>query len=172
MSAPYANFEVKDFSVESNTRTAEQLADDFKKPGEAVAAPEAPAAAPVTTQDDSEGDEPEITPSAPEKIGKPRHDMKARMLEATRKESEAKKRADEIERRANQLEAELRRIKEGQTSPDPKPEPPKAPKADGRPKLDDFDSLEDHAMPRSTRSDRIRPSAVSRRTRIIRSSRS
>lgn len=134
MSAEYAVFEGKDFTMESNSRTAEQIAEGFK-----------PTEAPVPQADGDEGEE---TPSIPapeandKPTGKPRSDMKARMLEATRKESEAKKRADEIERRAQALEAELRQFKERQPA-DRTPEAPKAPK-EGRPKLEDFESLEDH----------------------------
>ena len=147
MSSTYSTFEGKDFSVESNRHTTDEMKAALK-PSEAapVAAPE-----PQADGDGSEGEEttaaaPTGTGEGEKPLGKPRHDMKARMLEATRKESEAKKRADEIERRANALETELREIKARQEAPKPA-ETPKAekPAESGRPKLEDFDSLEDHA---------------------------
>lgn len=151
----YSVVETDGFRIESNSRTAEQMTEAFKTAKEA---PEKAhkAAEKAVPQDDGAGDDPEGEESpetAPEgsaeaekPLGKPRHDMKARMLEATRKESEAKKRADEIERRAIALEAELRALKSGiQPKAEAKPAEKQAPVGDGRPKLEDFESLEDHA---------------------------
>ena len=137
MIGDYASFESEGFEIESNTRTADQMKEALTPPKP----PEEPAA--VAPEGEAAETPTETTPEPEKPLGKPRHDMKARMLDATRKESEAKKRADEIERRANALEAELARLKAASEPPPAKPEPPK--KDDTRPKLDEFETLEDHA---------------------------
>lgn len=126
-------------TITSNTRTAEQMKESFQAEKEAAAPKEAPAA-PV--------DELEPSPEPVKAEKRPRDDPKARVAEATRNAAEAKKRIDEVQRRAEAAEAELKRFKESQAKPPepPKPEEPAKPKTapSDRPKLDDFDSIEEH----------------------------
>jgi len=66
----------------------------------------------------------------PEKLGKPRHDPKARMLEATRKEAEAKRDRDRIKAEKDALQAKhdaLQRELEAARAPKEPPKPVEAP---------------------------------------------
>ena len=145
MSNTYAVFEGDGFSVESNTHTAEQLAETFgKKPDEK--APEKPATPPAEPQADGDGGEaPEPAKTAPAtngevkeaKLGKPRHDPNARINQLTREARTAERERDEIQRRAEAAETELRKFRASQ------PEQPKQAKADGPPKLEDFEGVEE-----------------------------
>ena len=132
-------------TIVSNTRTSEQMEESFKAEKEATAKKETPAEKAPEAQ---EGD-PETPPEPVKAEKRPRDDPKARVAEATRNAAEAKKRIDEVQRRAEAAESELRRIRDSQAPPatPPKPEEPAKPKTapPDRPKLDDFDSIEDHA---------------------------
>lgn len=139
--------------ISSNVRSADQMGRAFEKanptPKEAPEAPE-----PAEVEDETpEQPEPAVTaPDQPKAEEKPGHkaskNPRVRIEEATREAAQAKrereelqKRADEIQRRADAAEAELRRYREQHDKP--KEEKAAAPKADGRPKLEDFENLED-----------------------------
>lgn len=139
----YQTFEADGFKVTSNTMTSEQI-------GESLASQKAdPGAEPAPEADPNPEAEPEPTPEPPPKAEKrPRDDPKARVAEATRNAAEAKKRIDEVQRRAEAAEAELRRIRDSQPKVPEPPKPEEAKKSaapSDRPKLDDFESIEDHA---------------------------
>lgn len=92
-----------------------------------------------------EGEE-KAEPEKPEdkKLGNPRHDPRARMLEATRKEAEAKRVAAAAEQRARELEARLAALERGEK---PKAEAEAAaPKWDKskKPAPDTFDTYEEY----------------------------
>lgn len=146
----YQTFQGDGFSIDSNTRTTEQMTEAFAEAGDKKAK-------------EALGEEVEETPETkPGETAKPpegkserqiaKHDMKARMSEATRKESEAKAEAakeraeketirsqrDEIERRAKSYEDELAKLRA------PKEES-KPVSVNGRPRptLDEYKTLED-----------------------------
>lgn len=140
----YATFEQDGVTISSNTQTVEELEKAFKAPekpaGEADETTEAP--------DHQTGAELPAEPRKPAEkpLGKPRDDPKARMLQATQQLAQTKREKDEIERRYRETQERLDKILNAKP-PEPKAEePPKksAPPSD-RPKLDDFDSIEDHA---------------------------
>ena len=134
--AEYAMFEGDGFSVESNTETAAQLAEQFGKP-------EAPEDA---SGGDSGVEDGEVAPEEEKsahdgngepKKANPRKDLKARALQAAREATQAKREAAEYRQRLEALE---------QKATKPAEPPPPAPKdVTGRPKLDDFETIEDHA---------------------------
>lgn len=126
------------FTLESNSRSSEQMAESLK-PAEKAPEPVKEAAAPV------EAPEAEDTLNVEGKQPKrPRDDPKARVAEATRNAAEAKRRIDEVERRAKAAEEALARFK-STSEASRAPEPPKPVQPNDRPKLDDYDSIEDHA---------------------------
>ena len=123
MSTEATTVEVGNFRVSSNTESAEEIrgslgepeaiseaaAELGKKGGEASAAKRATeakeAAKEAKAKPAEDGDEPDVSDDEPKSdpaanreseatLGKPRHDPKARMLEATRKEAEAKRERD------------------------------------------------------------------------------
>lgn len=149
MSETYQSFEGTEkgqsFTLESNSRSVEQMSEALKP---VEKAPETPEKAASEPEKDSEAPEPqESAPVEGKQPKRPRDDPKARVAEATRNAAEAKKRIDEVQRRAEAAEAELQRIRASQMARQ-EPEQPKQsskPQPDGRPKLDDFDSIEDHA---------------------------
>ena len=117
------------FTVISNTRTSEQVAEDIKEPVKT-----APVASPEPQGDgagDDEGDTP--TPEAEAAKAKHRaaekHDPRARMLEATRQASEAKKERDEARFELERLKAERPQVR-------PEPAPKQAESSD-KPSDDD-----------------------------------
>jgi len=83
--------------------------------------------------------EPEPEPE-PEKLGKPRHDPKARMLEATRKEAEAKREAAAAKAEADQARKERDELR---ARLEPAKPQPKAPEPEGKPQLKDFTTYEE-----------------------------
>lgn len=91
---------------------------------------------------EAEAAEPEAEPE-PDKRGNPRHDPKARMLEATRKEADAKRRAAAAEERAERLEREVADIKRRLTPEQPRQEAPAADE-DAEPQEDQFESYKDY----------------------------
>lgn len=152
-----------DYTAVSNNETTEQLTEALaepeseqepkegksaseigKKGGEATAAIKRAKAREATKAE--EAPEPEEEPdedaedlepaSDSEKpLGKPRHDPKARMLEATRKEAEAKREAKAAREETAALKARLEALE----APKAAPEPAKTPQAaSGKPKLEDF----------------------------------
>lgn len=133
--AKYESFTTPEGAViTSNTNTAEEMAEMFSgEPKE-----KEPEAAPEGTSDE------QTQPQKPEKpLGKPRDDPRSRMLQATQQLAETKRQKDEIERRAIAAEDRLRKLLEAAPKEEAKPEP-KVEKS-GRPSLDDFETLEDHA---------------------------
>lgn len=159
---------VGEYTVTSNTETSEQITESLaepedkkepeegksaseigKKGGEATAAIKRAkareAAKEAKAEEVPEPDEPEPEPeeeTAAEEddkpLGKPRHDPKARMLEATRKEAEAKREAKAARERADALEREI------QTLRAPKQEAPKPTEQPvGKPKLDDYPTYDE-----------------------------
>jgi fused signal recognition particle receptor len=93
------------------------------------------------------GDKPSDKAEDKDKLGKPRHDPRARMLEATRKEAEAKREAAALASELAQLRGELESLRQ---SAKPKPERP-APHAaapdddpaDPKPRSENFEEYED-----------------------------
>lgn len=156
MNQGFSTVQSDGLEISSNVRSADQMDRAFEKasptPKEAPEAPE-----PAPAEDETpEQPEPAVTaPEQPKADEKPGHKAtkipRVRVEEATREAAQARrereeiqKRADEIQRRADAAEAELRRYRE-QASKASEPEQHKkeAPKADGRPKLEDFENLED-----------------------------
>ena len=173
MSTPPTTVEVGNFTVTSTSATEDQIREEMgepeavskaaaelgKKGGEASAAkraaeakekPEPKEAKPKAEEDEpeppaEEDDEPESGGEGV-KLGKPRHDPKARMLEATRKEAEAKRErdaakaeADTARRERDALRAEVEAAKVMARPAE------KAPAStDGEPKEDDFPSYTDY----------------------------
>lgn len=146
MAEQFGTFTDGKMTITSTTQTSEQMKETMK--------------APETAQEPAGDDEPSDSPiAAPEhtaELEKPVEQPKKgnngwkanqeRMLEATRKESEAKKEAarikserDEIERRYQETQAKLERLRKPK---DPEKAPEK--KADGRPKEDDFDNYDEY----------------------------
>lgn len=148
----FATHQAEGFTITSNNRSAEQMAETFKKPDEKST--ETPKDGAGTTQ---EPDHKETATPIPEKVpieskhAKPKDDPKARVEQLARQRAEdrdranaAERRADEIERRARAAEAELEKLRGG------KPEPVKeAPKADSGPQEDDFEKYSDFIDARS-----------------------
>ena len=161
----YESANVDGYAVSSNTESSEEIKQNLTEPKDgAEEDPEQEAseaakklgarggkaaaekrAAEAKTKPEADDDEEE--PAAKEeKLGKPRHDPKARMLEATRKEADAKRRAQAAEERAERLEREVAEIK--RTLRPATPEQPRqaAPQADDdeEPQEDQFDSYKDY----------------------------
>lgn len=136
----YESIETDGMTIESNTRTAAQMAESFAND------PEKPAPK-------AEVEEPEETPVEGEDPKKGKHSrLLGRMLEATQRQADLTKERDEIARRADDYkrrldELEARRTPEAPRAPEkpPAPEKPAEDLKEGRPKLADFDSIEDHA---------------------------
>jgi hypothetical protein len=160
----YASVTHDSFTVESNSETAEalkaNLADSEEKPKDGPAPdPEAEEAERVSkaaaelgkkggkaaaearkAKEDAEPDpEPEKAKADEdeEKLGKPRDDPRARMLEATREAAAAKRERDAIKA---ELAAERAKAK---TAPEQRPEPKAEPGAKAKPKVEDFQSYEE-----------------------------
>lgn len=112
------------------------------KPEPKEAAPAKAEAKPADEKAEKAEPEPEAKPEE-KPLGNPRHDPRARMLEATRKEAEAKRIAREAQARAEALEARLAALERGE-----KP----APQAEAKPERDrsqkpspaDFESYEEY----------------------------
>lgn len=153
----YATFEGKGddgkaFTIESNSQSSAEMARNLGQE-----TPKEPKVAAVEAQADGDGGEvEEAPPTAHEANGEakkanPKHDMKARMLQATEQAAQAKKerdeykakadRADEIERRSKANEEELARLR----PKEPVKVEPKPAEGKPRPVLADFPSIEDHA---------------------------
>lgn len=100
--------------------------------------------------DKSAPDEDEAEEKAPEKKPNPRHDPKARMLEATRKEAEAKRALAEERSRREAIEARLAEI-ERRVAPK-EPERQEAPRWTGetKPSPGDFETYEEYLDARDT----------------------
>jgi len=99
----------------------------------------------VEPDDEDEADEekPEEKAEEKPKPPNPRHDPKARMLEATRKEAEAKRALAEERQRREELEARLSALERGTRPSSPEEPPAKAAPTSGwdgvsKPKLADF----------------------------------
>lgn len=107
---------------------AERLSSAASELGKAAAAKRAEAKA---ASEAPEAEDPEAAPE--KKLGKPRDDPRARMLEATRKEAEAKREAARLAARVAELEAR-------QAKP---AEAPKAQPGTEKPKQEDFESYEE-----------------------------
>lgn len=144
-------------AAEKSDLKAEQSEPDEKPEVEAKAEP-----APEAKKDKAEEpDKAEEKP--PEKKGDPRHDPKARMLEATRKEAEAKRAlAAEREARAA-LEARLEAL-ERTGKPSPAEQPRRDP--DAKPTPDAFESYEEYLDARDTYNRKQWESESSRRAQI------
>lgn len=135
------------FEVTSSSETSEEMAQTHapepKEGQEAVPAP-ADAQAPVEEEEEpTEAGKPADDP-AKAKLGRPKKDPNARVIDAARKEKAAREAlvAERAERA--RIEAKLREI-ESERSGKTEPEQPKsAPKADGRPKSDDFATWEQY----------------------------
>lgn len=75
------------------------------------------------------------------KLGKPRHDPRARMLEATRKEAEAKRERDAAKAELERLRAEYERLRQGAQPPSDLGPPKEGPK-DAKPDPANFEDYE------------------------------
>jgi hypothetical protein len=168
--APYASFTSDGLTVASNDETAEDIranleSEEKPKDGDpsdpeqeeadrvsraaaelgrkgGKAAAEKRAAAPDKAEAEAEIDEGE--PRAEKPLGKPRDDPRARMLEATRKESEAKRALADERRERERLAAEVRELRARVEAP-PAPAPSAGRGLPGRPKPteDEFDNYGD-----------------------------
>lgn len=103
---------------------------------------------PEPKEEKAEEPEPEKPEEKPEeKKPNPRHDPKARMLEATRKEAEAKRALAEERQRRAELEERLSRLERGERSAEP---PKAAPRVDqsttgnGKPQPQDYETYEEY----------------------------
>jgi hypothetical protein len=108
-----------------------------KAAAEARKAQQVPEGEPVPEEEP----EPIAASDEKEKLGKPRHDSRARMLEATRKEAEAKREAREARERAQALEARLAALEGGKQAPAEKAKPANE---DPEPQEGDFDKYEEY----------------------------
>lgn len=101
-------------------------------------------AKPKETKDEAAGTpEPEPETEEGKPLGKPRHDPRARMLEATRKEAEAKRAAAAAEQRARELEARLAALERGER-PAPKEEARPQRDLSQKPNAADFDDYDQY----------------------------
>jgi general stress protein YciG len=118
----------------------EHMREIGKKGGEASAKARAEQAKAAEAKPEPEAKEPEAKPEAEDadKPGNPRHDARARVMEATRKLAEERKRADALEARLAALEA-------GRAPEQPKPAAEAGAPAQpgGRPVADQFETYED-----------------------------
>lgn len=98
-------------------------------------------AAPKQEAEPEEEPEPAAAQTDDEKTGKPRHDPKARMLEATRKEAEAKREAKAERERREALEREIEALRR-ERAPQPEKETAQAAPTDDdpEPQEGDFES--------------------------------
>lgn len=125
-------------AAKAKAKAAKEAAKEAKNAeaeSEAKAAPE------------SDETEAESEPEPEKPLGKPRDDPRARMLEATRKESEAKKAlAEERERHSREMEeirAEIRSLREArETRERPEESAPERPKELKKPTPEEFDDYE------------------------------
>lgn len=107
------------FTVLGSNRTSEQITQELNEPKKEAPKAQEPPPEPEETQETPS--EPKVEAKEPEKteeerkLGKPRHDPKARMLEATRQAAEAKRERDEIARRAEEYRLELEKLKSSAT---------------------------------------------------------
>lgn len=162
------NLTEQDTGESEEERVSKAASELGKKGGEAAAKArkaikpippkqEAKPAAKVEAESDDETEESKAANDDEEeepKPGKPRHDPKARMLEATRKEAEAKAEARRERERAYALEQRLAALEARQNAlaprPDEQPQKPAARQAANenglppRPKPDDFDTWEEY----------------------------
>lgn len=131
LSGEYASHTDADgFTVESNSATAEELAERHAPPEPAVeeAAAESDSA---TAADPSAAPESKLTPFR--KGNKPSHDSFVRMQQAVAKEAEQRRLREAAEKRVQELEARVRERErpaapQPQTPPAPRPEPVQGPK--------------------------------------------
>jgi len=154
-SGPLTQVTHDDMTVVSNSESAEDMSANFKtEPRPKDGEPEDPkvkeekerkaaavklgkaggeAAAKARSERETADEVPE-TPEGEEKLGKPRHDARARVMEATRKLAEERKARQALEDRLARLEAER-----GQ----PAKEATSKPSGDGKPQPDQFESYEE-----------------------------
>jgi len=139
-----------DSEREEEIKVSEAAAALGKKGGTATAAKKAEVKAQeVETEEETETEKKPEKPEEkegeePEKLGKPRHDPKARMLEATRKEAEAKRDRDRIKAEKDALQAKhdaLQRELEAARAPK---EPQKPAEAPTKPVRASYQSDEDY----------------------------
>ena len=162
--------EVKPDSKEPETepeteeaRVSKAASDLGKKGGEATAAKRAEAAKEAAkAEKDAEAASEAEKDAEAEKLGKPRHDAKARMLEATRQAAEAKRelereRAERVRERA-QLAAEVEQLRAGKPAEQAKPA--------GKPTSEQYDSYEAFLDARDEWNDRQRETRDTERARF------
>lgn len=153
------------FTVSSNTETTEAIKDNFsaeekpkdgdapdpeKEEADAVSKAAAKlgekggkAAAEKRASEAEEKDEAKSEEKEPEeKLGKPRHDPRARMLEATREAAEAKRQLAEERRERERLTAEVREIRNRVDRPQEQRPQEQARAKDSRPQSSDYENYE------------------------------
>jgi hypothetical protein len=163
--------QIDDFSVTSSDETPEQIKANFAtedkaeplkaKPAKPI--PPVPAeptrnpdgkfrpaenvhAEPAKDADeDASEDEQDERPEHERPLGKPRHDPRARMLQATRQAAEAKRERDALAAEKARLEAELAELRKPPAAPSqPTPRPGTQADGDPEPQEDQFENYRDY----------------------------
>lgn len=120
--------------AEGGKANAQRRAEEAQKASEST---------PATPDDPKPADEPETPPEDAEKLGKPRHDPKARMLEATRQAAELKRENAAIRAEREQLLRDLADARKAREAGAPAPAEEKSHDGTAKPKQDDYANWEE-----------------------------